>query len=242
MRRSPLAAVLALAGLIFLPTPAAEAGALRVSPLNLDLSSQRPAATLTLRNDDGSPVNVQVRVYRWAQRGAREVLTPTEDVAVRPPIASIEARGERIIRVVGLAVQGPGERAYRVVVDELPPPPDAQGRQVRLLMRHSIPVFVTPAAATAARLEQLQMSARRGPGGLLLTAENRGARRVRVADLRVLDATGQVISERPGLLGYVLAGAQMGWELPAATDTGAPFRLKAETDARSLDITLSPRL
>jgi fimbrial chaperone protein len=52
------------AGLIALvPARFADAAALQVSPIRLDLSAERPVAALTLHNDGTAPMNAQVRVF-----------------------------------------------------------------------------------------------------------------------------------------------------------------------------------
>ncbi|MDZ4375004.1 MAG: fimbria/pilus periplasmic chaperone [Phenylobacterium sp.] len=215
------------------------AGALRVSPVGLDLPAGRAAATLTLRNDDEAPMNVQVRVFRWTQGVEGESLVPTDEVVVSPPIAPLAARSERVVRVVRLGPESDRETSYRVVVDQLPPAPGAQGQQVRLLMRHSVPLFFTPAGGAAPKLE---LTTERGPEGLRLLAVNRGARRVRLANPRLLDHHGREVAAKTGLLGYVLAGSQTAWDLPLEATASAPVRFVADSDVGPIDVILAPRL
>ncbi|WP_200821863.1 hypothetical protein [Caballeronia humi] len=46
-----------------MPARFADAAALQVSPVRLDLSAERPVAALTLHNDGTAPINAQVRVF-----------------------------------------------------------------------------------------------------------------------------------------------------------------------------------
>src|SRR5262245_6584853 len=98
MRRALFLALALLA-----TAPPALAGALRVSPVGLDLAAGRAAATLTLRNDDDTPMNVQLRVFRWRQGPDGDVLEPTDEVAISPPIAVMAPHSERVVRVVRTA-------------------------------------------------------------------------------------------------------------------------------------------
>src|SRR4029079_10100865 len=59
---------------------AGNAASLRVAPTNLELVAPDSAPTLTLRNEDTRPINVQIRVLHWTQIDGIERLDPTTDV------------------------------------------------------------------------------------------------------------------------------------------------------------------
>ena len=66
---------------------------------------------------------------------------------------------------------------------------------------------------------------------------NTGARRLRLANLKIGDASGAVLAERKGLVGYVLPGAEVSW--PAgAFQPAAGVRLIADTDTGPIDAPL----
>lgn len=213
----------------------AVASTLRVSPVGLDLPVGQNAATLSLFNDDASPLNVQVRVFRWKQVDGKDVLEPATGVVASPPIAKVTPGAARTIRVVRLDAKLPDrQEAYRLIVDELPPPLSEGGRQVTLLMRHSIPLFF------AASNDKAKVEWRMGgpQDGQTLTATNSGGRHLRVSNLRVVDAAGDVLAERKGLVGYALPGSSMTW--PAGAFAPAPgLRLIADTDAGPIDAPLA---
>lgn len=226
-------ALVLLTGLMLAGVAGAQASAasLRVSPVSLDLPSGQNAATLMLQNDDAAALNVQIRVFRWSQSEGRDVLTPAAGVVVSPPIAKVEAGASRTVRIVRLEAKAPeAEEAYRLVVDELPPPLSETGRQVTLLMRHSIPMFFGSGRDRPKvewRLEPLE-------GGAALVGRNTGARRLRLANMRIDDAAGGLLAERKGLVGYVLPGAEVSWPAGAfAPEAGV--RLIADTDTGPID-------
>ncbi len=228
----------ALAGLgVVAATTGAGAGALRVSPVTLDLSPGQAATTLTLRNDDPAPMTIQVRVFRWTQVDGEDRLVAADDVAVSPPIGKLPPHSERLIRIVRLTAPAQSEESYRLIVDELPPPPSENGREVRMLMRQSIPLFFASAPPGAARVSWT--AARTDSGEIEIRGRNDGGRRVRVSNLRLLDAHGSALIVRPGLVGYVLARSHTDWKLPAE-GPAAPARLIADTDAGPADVTLAP--
>lgn len=214
----------------------ARAGSLRVTPVGLDLPAAQSATTLTLGDDADAAMTVQIRVYRWTQVEGQDRLEPTQDVVVSPPIGALAAHAERVVRVVRLGAPATGEASYRLVVDELPPPPGTGGRQVRLLMRHSIPLFFGSGALDP---KALAWRVTAGADGLMLEGRNTGARRVRVNNLKVLDGAGRELSAHPGLLGYVLAGSTARWNLPGDV-VGKAARLTADTEAGAIDVAIAP--
>lgn len=234
MRRRVLLAGLALA---IAANAQALAASLRVSPVSLDLPAGQNATTLTLQNDDAAPLNVQIRVFRWTQADGRDVLTPAAGVVASPPIAKVEAGASRTVRVVRLDGRPPeGEEAYRLVVDELPPPLSDGGRQVTLLMRHSIPLFF----GSSRERPKVEWRLQAIDGGAALVGRNTGARRLRLANMRIGDASGAVLAERKGLVGYVLPGSEISW--PAGPfQAGAGARLIADTDTGPIDAPLTSR-
>jgi fimbrial chaperone protein len=213
----------------------AHASTLRVSPVGLDLPIGQNAATLSLFNDDQTPLNVQVRVFRWRQVDGKDVLEPATGVVASPPIAKVAPGMARTVRVVRLDPKLPDrQESYRLIVDELPPPLSDGGRQVTLLMRHSIPLFFAASDGKAKpewRLERPQ-------DGPTITVANSGARHLRISNLRILDGAGDVLAERKGLVGYALPGSKMTW--PTGAFAAAPgLHLIADTDAGPIDAPLA---
>jgi fimbrial chaperone protein len=237
IRRVFLGLVLALTVL-----PAvSHAGALAVSPVGFDLPAGVHTAVLTVSNDGDAPISVQVRGFKWTQTDGADQLTPTPDIVVSPPFSNLPAHAQQIVRVVRLkAAPATEEESYRLIVDELPSAAKAGAApMVKLLMRHSIPAFFgadaeTGATATVAwRLDKTH-------GRPMLVATNTGARRLRVSDLTVRDATGGLIIEQKGLVGYVLSNAVAQWPCPLPSpNTPFPLRLKAQTDEGPLDATIA---
>jgi fimbrial chaperone protein len=176
-------------------------------------------------------------VFRWSQVGGEDQLSPTEDVVVSPPIGPIDAHGERIVRVVRVGPASEAEASYRLIVDELPPPPDPNNRRVRLLMRHSIPLFFAAEGPSAAKVSWSTVV---DHGALTLGARNDGSRHIRISGVKVVDSAGDVLTERSGLLGYILAGAEMRWTLPSrGAGPRRAAHLSAEGDTGAVDVALA---
>jgi fimbrial chaperone protein len=213
----------------------AQASTLRVSPVGLDLPVGQNATTLSLFNDDVSPLNVQIRVFRWKQVDGKDVLEPATDVVASPPIAKVAAGAQRTVRVVRLDAKLPDKQeSYRLIVDELPPPLSDGGRQVTLLMRHSIPLFFAASTDKA----KMTWTLTRSQDVQTLTASNAGGHHLRLSNVRIVDGAGAVLVERKGLIGYALPGATMSWPTGAFAPS-AGLRLIADTDAGPIDAPLA---
>lgn len=218
-----------------LSVPAA-AATLRVSPVVIDLPDPQRAAVLTLANTEDRPLSVQVRVFRWTQTDGRDQLTPTRDVAVSPPATTLKAGAQHLVRVVRTAEGSPpDEESYRVLVDEIPDPAALRRGGVAFVLRQSLPVFF--GSDRTAKPDVTWRLTRDGKG-VALTARNTGARRLRISEMVLADARGAVVERKPGLLGYVLSGAEMRWPLQNAIAPNAAITLTAATDAGPLHVDL----
>lgn len=208
LRRGIVAALLVLV----LPAVAVAEG-LRVSPVSLEVTAPGATTNLTLRNEGREAITVQARVFRWIQRDGRESLERTQEVVVSPPMTRLAPGTAQTIRVVRTG-KSPvkGEEAYRIIIDEVPDRNATRGGTVAFATELRIPVFfVSPKAS----LPAVSWSLRETGNGIVLQARNRGEMRLRVADLR-LGQGGKVVLRRNGLLGYVLGGSVMQWNLDGA--------------------------
>ena len=199
---------------------AAFASGLQVSPVTLTLSPTQAADGLWLSNTGDNVVNAQVRVFRWTQERGEDKLTPSRGLLVSPPMLQLPAEGRQLIRAIraGAPPSGPGavQEAYRVIIDELPV--DTQGKKgLQFVLRYSVPIFVQPAGAPPSA-PQLTWGLRRDGDKAVLEVANSGASHAQLADISFTDSAGVRTAVHPGLLGYVLPGAQMRWALkvPAA--------------------------
>lgn len=213
---------------VFFPAAVAIAGSLSVSPVSLEVAMPGKATTMTLRNSGASPMRAQIRVYAWRQENGRETLTPTREVAASPPEAVLKPGTDYTVRLVmtGDAPAG-AERAYRVVIDELPDARRPRGAGVALAVRYSVPLFFSQPAARSPGLNWRLASM---GGRTALVVENRGNRRVRLSAVSV-EAGGRRLPFGDGLLGYVLAGSTMAFPAPPRADLPrGKAQVRATTD------------
>jgi fimbrial chaperone protein len=202
-----------LTGAVFLIASSAQAGSLQVEPVLVDVTAPGAASTVTLRNEGATPIDAQIRVFRWSLVDGQEKLEPTEDVVASPPSVTMTPKGQyiaRIVRVTKRPVEG--EESYRLMVDQLPDLSKQQNGAVNLLVRYSIPVFF--GAADKKSPAVVWSFAVKGDK-LTLQARNNGDRRLRISVLNLRDANGRTITFGNGLAGYALGQSTKSWTAPA---------------------------
>jgi len=212
--------------------PAAPAGAasLEVAPISTEFQPGQMAAVLTVTNRGDARAGVQVRAFRWTQPGGRDLLAPTQELLVSPPLFEMAPGASQAVRLVLRRAAEAPESAYRLLLDEIPAA--ASGTQsVRLSLRLSLPVFARATPGGASELEW------RWAGDRVVVA-NRGTRRAQMANLSVAGGAALRGPEIP----YVLAGAEREWQLPSPPPRGRPLRLTGvgENGAFSVEVPARP--
>ncbi len=185
-------------------------GQLQSRQTGVDLLPGVRGGRLVLANAGDAGVAAQIRVYAWTQDGDGDRLVPSNDLAVSPPVVEIPAGGEQLVRIVRASTTAPAtEKAYRLVVDELPGDPGSDtGTAVQVRMRYLIPVFLRVAdpapVALQCRIEQEQ-----------LACANKGGIAAQLGASKLVSAQGRTMEITGGLLGYVLAGSSRRFALDA---------------------------
>jgi fimbrial chaperone protein len=236
MRRVSILLVLSLVVVSLVPS-LTRASSLSVLPISLDVTQQTNIGTLTLRNREVRPLNVQVRVFRWTQVDGQDKLEPTQDVVASPPIVTITAGADYVVRLQRTnSGEIDGEEAYRAVIDELPNPDRQRNGTIAVLLRYLVPIFFLSPDATQPRLA---WSMSRSGAGALLTATNSGDKRIQLVDLKLGTPQRSAFVGR-GLAGYVLGHSTRTWAVAASH--GAPPRavVTAASDHGAIRALLSP--
>lgn len=212
--------------------PAASAAGLQVTPITLEIAHGDTSAVLWLANTGTAALQAQVRVVEWTQADHEDRLDTTRDLVASPPMLEVAAGARQLVRIVRTSGATPAtrERSFRLLVDELPGAGGGQGG-VQFLMRYSVPVFIAPDQPQPA--PRLQWHLRTQPPALEVV--NTGSARAQLSEVAIVDAAGTRIVLSEGLLGYVLAGAQMRWPLPPDRPLPADARLQARINGEPLD-------
>jgi len=224
-----------LTALFASPCAMPQAASLQVAPVLVEVPAPGAAATLKLRNEGNRPLDAQIRIFRWTQVDGADVLTPTNDVAASPPLASLRPNADYTIRIVRTRKEPVAkEESYRLLIDELPAAGGAQGSAVNIALRYSIPVFFM-VPGTAPKLSwELQQRASKP----MIAVSNAGDRRIRLSKLKFTDGKGGTANFGDGLAGYVLGHSTRVWAVPANAKgfgAGGVASISAQSDVGSID-------
>lgn len=227
-----LGAALSLATLVH--TVPATASAIVIWPIDPVIKAGEQATALWLENKGTMPVTMQVRAFAWSQADGSDTLSAQDVIVASPPIARVEPGKRQLVRIIRRTPGTAAEGTFRLLIDELPPPPPegtaAPVAKLAVQMRYSVPLFTYATAETGTPRLSVRVSA--GPEGRELRVTNTGTRHARLTDLRVVTGSHQTMV-RAGLAGYVLAGATIAFPLPT---TGGTVRVAVN----GVDQTLVP--
>lgn len=195
-----LRALLIVAAVFAAPGVAgAQTGGIQVAPVLVSLSPEHTIDSVRLRNGRSRPVAFEVEAFAWSQVNGQDQLTPTTNLIVAPGVFEIAANGEQTVRLGVRGASSDGERAYRILLRELPNP-EQRGIALGFTLEMSLPVFVTPRGA------QANITTRTENGRLILT--NAGTSFAQISLMQ--SAQQRVPSPR-----YLLAGASAEIDIPA---------------------------
>ena len=213
-----------------------------IDPVRVELSPQQQTAAIKIKNNSNQATTIQINVVAWSQSEGKDVYTSSKELLVSPPMVTIAANGEQIIRA---ALRRPADAAneltYRINLQELPvqPAPGFTGLQVAL--RIGLPAFVKPKTGKAS--PKMLWSVARMPGNMLkVELHNQGNAHVQVSDFALyIPGDDRALVNESGS-SYVLAGQAHEWLLKTGSSekvSGERLHLKAYTDAGNVDTELA---
>ena len=140
--------------LLTLGCNASVAGTFNISPLKITLSKNSSIAVIQLKNVGDSATTIQLQTMRRMQDGEGDMLQLTREIIATPQIFSIKAGATQLIRV-GMAARPDqvNETAYRLVLDEIPPPPEPGFKGLQVALKINFPIFVQPLSKSSPELE-----------------------------------------------------------------------------------------
>lgn len=221
----------ALACLLMTAAATAWAGSIEVTPVRINLASQTRTAALTVRNTGTAESVLQVTLNSWNRNGPEYVYAQSQELVITPVTFRLAPGAEQIVRV-GLRGAAPAaaEAAYRLLVEEVPPPPVPGFTGAILLVRHDLPVFVAPTAAASATMHVDVHCA----APVQLHMANTGNVHSQLRNVALTDPSGTQLASWDAF-DYLLPEAEKAWDLaqvaPAAI--GKPFRVSVMTDQGS---------
>ena len=197
------------------------AGEFVINPLRLTLDRTTKASEVVVRNDDKSPLRLQVEAMRWTQNAQGvDQYEPSDGLLYFPRTMEIPPGESRIVRVGVRGAPVSSEDAYRLFIEELPPASaadeQAKGTSLRIFLRVGVAVFVAPAQPERkAEITRLTLAGRQGEWSVT----NAGNVHIRADQIEVagLARDGSRLFVTPSADRYFLPGIArtMRFEVPA---------------------------
>lgn len=206
-----------------LPGPAI----LSIAPLRLEIEDGGTGATVRLTNASDHPLPVQSRLFAWTQSDGEDVYAPSSDLVVSPSITSIPPGQTQVVRILRKGPASPGEKRFRLAVDQLPDPALARPGQALTRIRFTLPVFVDREKAQPAAFAWRVAKDR-------IELVNSGGATARVLDLQVKTADGRFIPVERNALRYVLGNSTISWPLGNGCSLGQ-VHVTAQIDGQAVD-------
>jgi fimbrial chaperone protein len=210
------------------PAASAQDRAVQVSlaPLRIEMAGTTASTVLRVANPSGREVGVQVRAFGWSQRDGADVYSASDDVMITPSIIQIAPGQTQVFRVVRRAPASPGEKRFRIAVDQLPDPELESAGEAQARIRFTIPLFLDRDQAAPVDLAWTL-------DGSGLQARNAGGQTVRIVGVALADATGTAIPLEKNSLRYLQGGSAIAWPLAGACP-GGPVDLTATIDGTTV--------
>lgn len=214
--------------------PALIAGSARlnIAPLRIELDGAKTGATVMLTNTSDRVLAVQSRLFAWSQEAGEDRFAPSTALTISPSIISIAPGTTQVVRLLRIGAASPGEKRFRLAVDQLPDPELAKGGQAEARLRFTLPVFLDRDTAAPAQLGWKLFGDR-------LELTNAGDATARVLSVTVKTAAGSNVTIARNSLRYVLGKSTIAWNLAGGCALG-PVTISAMVDGQQANAQVSP--
>jgi fimbrial chaperone protein len=207
MKHNKSAAGFALLAAFFLAANSALGGEFNINPIRVYLDGKTRSGTVVVENLGDEVLTVQATMNSWTQEdGKEDLIAPTEDLLVSPPIFKVQPKSKQTVRIANLKKPDPKlEGAYRLYLQEVPPPrkPDEPGMSVAV--RISLPIFIAPSDAKAQAAVKWKAEPIDAKNIRLILA-NSGNAHIQINGISVNLPDGASMGSIPSMMTYILPG------------------------------------
>jgi fimbrial chaperone protein len=205
----------------------------QVIPIRLDFDRNVKTGVVTVKNLSSEKLNIQMNLSEWTQDAeGKDQYRDTQELIFLPKIATIEPKGEQVLRVGIRTPALTAEKCFRLFITEISQPRPAGTSTVAIAMRFGVPIFVKPLKEeVAGKVEKAELN----KGTLSLTVKNVGNVyfNIRTITVKGVAEGGRELfsKEVPGW--YLLSGASRTYSIPldpGACDKAVRLEYVVKTD------------
>lgn len=175
---------------------------MKISPLGFVQEANRKDM-VTLTNPGNSPVRFQAWVEEWTQEDGKDLFVKTNSVKAGPAMVLVQPKSEAKVRIIPMEAFPTSEKAYYIVIMQLPDPSDevSNGVTAKLGFTYRLPLFYRPKGSVS----KIASSCQAGKWAV----SNNGSATAKLA----------LGSGNGGLIGYVQPGSTMTYDYPCTPKT-----------------------
>lgn len=219
-------------------------------PISPSLTTPQQTTELWLENQDSHNTVMQIRLFAWRQQQGTNLYAEQNEILLSPPMVNIASKTKQLIRIINTQpAQVEQERAYRIIIDEIPNPlnntNDKPQTGFKVQMRYSLPFFVygkniitntyqNQAQKQAITQPKLSYTLKQIGQKKQLFIHNAGVIHAHLTDVKTKD--GQNLTEA---IGYVLPNATMTFPLTKSYRLSATENLSATINDQN-DVVILP--
>jgi fimbrial chaperone protein len=223
---------------LFLTASIAISGEFRVTPIRLDFDRGMRSGVITIVNEGGDKLNVQMRAFEWSQDAdGKDQYTETNDIIFFPRIMSLDKKEEKILRAGIKMPATTKEKTYRLFIEEIPEPKKGEGVNVAIAIRFGVPIFVKPLKEELkGEIEKVDLS----KGVLNALIRNKGNTHfiIQSIDIKGKNMKGEEIFSKELSGWYLLSGVSRPYATPLPEETCRALSrldIEAKTDRFKLN-------
>lgn len=223
------------------PAANVHAASFTVNPVRIVLSAAMPSAVLQVENTQPLPVTIQLSTMAWAQPDGKDELRPSRDILATPQIFTLKPGATQIVRIGLLRkIDAEQEASYRVLLDEIPPPPAPDFRGLQVALRISLPVFIQPAGEASPCIVASVRSGDEKQLRLALTNLGKAAAQLQGLTVHPNREPLQILAAHPSAV-YVLPGQtrELSFKMPE-TEREEHLLIKALMYGKPIELHASP--
>jgi len=241
IKRLTLCKAVLVSALLCIVPSVGTAGEWRVTPIRLDLGKDAKSGVITVVNDGGDRLSVQMKAFEWTQDSeGKDQYAESEELIFFPKIMAIEKKEERILRVGIKIPAATKEKAYRLFIEEIPEPKKGEGAQVAISVRFGVPIFVKPPKEDMkGEIEGIRLS----KGVIGVAVRNAGNKHfiINALNIKGKNIKGEETYAKEISGWYLLAGASRLYTAQIPHDTCNDIA-GLEIDVKTSDFTLNGKL
>lgn len=214
-----------IAGLAAAPL-CVDAASLSIDPISFTVQPTQGAQVLRVGNTGDQPVRVQISPVRWFFDGNSEREEAADGLILNPPIFTVAAQKTQFIRFGERQREtSESEKAYRLVIEEVPDPEEVRQPGLRTVLKFSVPIFIAPLKP----VHHLSWHTSVESGALHVSAINDGNVHQRLVRLSVVREDGAAMPIFSAAV-YLLPGEGHDWQVPVEGTINHPLNLVLTTE------------